>query len=475
MFKENQISIIAPSSPPKNKTWRKSLKILKDWGLKVDFSDKSLSSYLFHANTDSKRALFLKKAFANQASSVIWMLRGGYGFQKLQFVFSELVLDFKKTFKKKQTKLFVGYSDGTVLHLYLNAKKKASLHAPTLSELESLSPKEQKTLRSVLLGETQQVVFKGLKVFVPKTLKSVFKKKRVKELETKPITGKITGGNLSLISTSVGTLKLPSTEFLFLEDVHESAYKVDRMLHHLLYSGVLKSTKAILFGDFYPLKNKELQKIFESFSQSSSLPLVWGLPCGHSQRMPLPFNTKAELSLKGKQATLKVLTQSGMAQKNRKDKTKPSVKGNKITLRNTQTKLSLKGNKTTSRNTQSKPSLKGNKTTSRNTQSKPSLKGNKATLRNTQTKLSLKGNKTTSRNTQSKPSLKGNKTTSRNIQTKLSLKGNKTTSRNTQSKPSLKGNKATSRNTQSKPSLKGNKATLRNTQSKPSLKEKKQL
>ena len=339
MFKKKQVSIIAPSSPPKNNIRRKSLKILKDWGLKADFSDKSISPYLFHANTDSKRAFFLKKAFANQTSSVVWMLRGGYGFQKLQFVFPELVLDLKKTFKTKikKTKLFVGYSDGTVLHLYLNAKNKVSLHAPTLSELESLSPKEQKTLRSVLLGETQQVVFKGLKVFFPKTLSSVFKKKSFKKLETKPITlkGKITGGNLSLISSSVGTFKFPSTEFLFLEDVNESVYKVDRMLHHLLYSGVLKSTKAILFGDFYPLKNKELQKLFESFSQSSSLPLIWGLPCGHSQKMPLPFNSQAELSLKGKQATLKVLTLSGMTQKKRNSQAKPSSKGNKITSRNT--------------------------------------------------------------------------------------------------------------------------------------------
>jgi len=313
MLKEKKVSIIAPSSPPKNKKWREGLKILKSWGLRVDFPDSSLNPDFFHSNSDLKRAFFLKRAWSQKSVSAVWMLRGGYGCQKVCSSFSPSLL--------KENKLFIGYSDGTALHLYLNAKNELSLHAPTLSELRELSLKEQNTLRAVLLGQKKQLCFKNLKLFAP-SLKSFFKKKVLYPLKTQSsakqkklhssgsmsIKGKITGGNLSLISTSVGAFPFPSSEFLFLEDINESAYKVDRLLHHLLYSGVLKSTKAILFGDFYPLKNKELQKVLQSFSQSCPLLFIYGLPCGHTKRMPLPLNTLSELSLTKEKASLTVNT-----------------------------------------------------------------------------------------------------------------------------------------------------------------------
>lgn len=317
MLKKKKISIIAPSSPPKNNKWRKGVDILKSWGLKADFPAGSLDPNFFHSNTDSKRAFFLKQAFRGKSSSAVWMLRGGYGFQKLRSVFSQL----DAPAGSKETKLFIGYSDGTALHLYLNAKKKVSLHAPTLSELADLSKKELNALKAVLLGEKTELSFKNSKLFPSSSntklspnskdfisLKPSSKKSKGAVFKNLILKGKITGGNLSLISTSVGTLKFPSTEFLFLEDVNEPAYKVDRLLHHLLYSGALKSTKALLFGGFYPLKGKEFQEVLKSFSKSCSLPLIWGLPCGHSQRMPLPFNTQAELSLKGEKADLTVNT-----------------------------------------------------------------------------------------------------------------------------------------------------------------------
>jgi len=290
MLKEKKVYIIAPSSSPKNNT-RDNLKFLKNLAFQSYFPMESVKAHLFHANTNAKRALFLKQAFEDKNSSMVWMLRGGYGFQKLHSVFSQLNLS--------QSKLFVGYSDGTALHLYLNAKKKSSLHAPTLSELKDLSQKELKTLEAVLKGKKKQLCFKNLKVYNPSG-SSLSKLSSLK--------GRITGGNLSLISSCVGVFAFPKTEFLFLEDVNESAYKVDRLLHHLLYSGVFQSAKAILWGDFHPLKSKEFQKVLKSFAESCSLPFIYGLPCGHNKRMPLPFNTEAEIYLKGSKAELLVRT-----------------------------------------------------------------------------------------------------------------------------------------------------------------------
>ncbi|MCY4321962.1 MAG: LD-carboxypeptidase [Bdellovibrionaceae bacterium] len=283
------IDVIAPSSMPENRDWRKGIKILQSWGFKVRFNSSMLSPHLFHSNTDKKRSFFLQKAFSSKDSSIVWMLRGGYGFQK--------ILDsyIKKSSKNFKRKLFIGYSDGTALHSYLNNKNQKTLHAPTVSELINLSQKELNLLKEILLGNIDKIMFKNLKVFNPskKTLKA-----------------RIMGGNLSLLSSSIGTSWQSSFKkgFLFLEDVNEEAYKVDRMLYHLFYSGALKSIQAILFGGFNPIRSLDFLKVLKSFSKACSIPLVFNLPCGHKRKQPLPFNTSAQLFLRGSKADLEVKT-----------------------------------------------------------------------------------------------------------------------------------------------------------------------
>ena len=282
------IDIIAPSSPPKNKKWKRGIQILRDWGFKTRFSSNQISPSLFHAHTDYKRADFLNRAFLAKDSSIVWMLRGGYGFQKLIPSF------IKKGSKTAKKKLFVGYSDGSALHLYLNQKNQVTLHAPTVSELAELSQKELNALKEVLLAEKKELVFNNLKQF-GKSSHKVLK-------------GRVTGGNLSLLSSSMGPSWLSSFKpsFLFLEDVNEEAYKVDRMLYHLLYAGALKSVRAILFGGFDPLNRKSFLKVLQSFSQACSTPLVYNLPCGHKKHYPLPFNTPACLTFQKNRACLTV-------------------------------------------------------------------------------------------------------------------------------------------------------------------------
>ena len=284
------VDIVAPSSPPESKQWRKGIKILESWGLKTRFSEKSLSPWLFHANNNKQRSDCLNQAFSNRDSSAVWMLRGGYGLQKLMPSF---IRDYSKNQKRK---FFIGYSDGTVLHLYLNSREQTTLHAPVVSELPDLSKTELRKLKNILFGETKQIVFKNLKVFGTSSQTT--------------IKAAILGGNLSLLSTSLGTPWCPRlfSHFLFIEDVNEEAYKLDRMLHQLVYSGVLKGVKALLFGSFFPLSRNSLKaKVLKSFSEVCSLPIVFGLPCGHTQpNHPLPLNKPAELILGADRASLKI-------------------------------------------------------------------------------------------------------------------------------------------------------------------------
>ena len=209
----------------------------------------------------------------------------------------KLMPSFVKSYSKNPVKkTFIGYSDGCALHFYLNGQNQATLHAPLINELPDLPQKKLSLLKEILFGIKKEIVFDNLPVINPpgrKTLKAP-----------------IRGGNLSLLSSSVGTVWLTGFKpcFLFIEDIHETDHKFDRMLHHLFYAGLLKSVKALLFGVFCPeIPLRRRRQILKSFSEICPIPLIFGLPCGHrTSHYPLPFNTPAELVLKKDQAKLKI-------------------------------------------------------------------------------------------------------------------------------------------------------------------------
>ena len=284
------LDIVAPSSFPKNSQWKKGLKILQNWGLIPRLDKEAIAPWLFHSNSNKERSYFLNRAFSNRDSSAVWMLKGGYGMQKLMPFF---IKNYSKNFKKK---LFIGYSDGTALHLYLNSQNLATLQAPLITELPGLSKSELVLLKNTLFGEKKEIVFSNLKTLnkIPKqTLKA-----------------DIIGGNLSLLSSCVGLPWFPSfrSHFLFIEDVNEEDYRVDRLLHHLFYSGSLRGVRAIFFGSFYPLNNSSLKaKVLKSFSDVCNIPMIFGLPCGHKPpHYPLPFKTPAELVIQRDKVVLKI-------------------------------------------------------------------------------------------------------------------------------------------------------------------------
>lgn len=283
------VYIVQASSFVKNNNWKQAVKILKNWGLIPYISKLPEKPWIFHSDSNNKRLQDLNQAFLKSKSLAVWMLKGGYGMQKL-------MPDFIKTYKKQDI-LFIGYSDATAMHTYLNSQNVKTLHAPSICELSKLSQKQLLDLKSSLFGVTKKQIFTRLSVF--------------KAAGQKCITSRIFGGNLSLLSSSVGTCwfpKLPA-HFLFIEDVNEQAYNIDRMLHHLLYSGYLKNVRALLFGSFYPLTQNHFKKTFlESFSKASSIPLIFGMPCGHDlkHKRSLFFNTQAKLFIDQDKATLQV-------------------------------------------------------------------------------------------------------------------------------------------------------------------------
>ena len=127
----------------------------------------------------------------------------------------KLMPSFIKSYSKKcKKKLFIGYSDGTALHLYLNSQNLATLQAPLIAELSCLSKNELMILKNTLFGEQKEIVFGNLKI--------------LNKVPEQTLKASIIGGNLSLLSSCVGLPWFPSfkSHFLFIEDVNEEDYRV---------------------------------------------------------------------------------------------------------------------------------------------------------------------------------------------------------------------------------------------------------
>ncbi len=277
------IDIVAPSSPPYNSQWTEGLKILQSWGLRPRYARGGFSK----KNSFQKQSLFLNQAFSNEDSSAVWAIRGGNGLQKL-------MPSFIKNYPLKKQKIFIGYSDSSAMHFFLNSQRVKTVHAPMICELSKLSKNELSSLKKLLLGQKKEWAFKlkPIKTTTEQTLKA-----------------RLVGGNLTLLSTSVGTpwLRHFGPHFLFVEDVNERTDKLDRMLCHLFFSGTLKSTKAILFGHFSPLPAHSLKKVLKNFSDICPIPLIYGLSCGHARpNLPLPLGQQTYLFLQEKKAILKI-------------------------------------------------------------------------------------------------------------------------------------------------------------------------
>ena len=126
--------------------------------------------------------------------------------------------------------------------------------------------------------------------------------------------GVLWGGNLSMVCGMIGSpwlTKAPEAGILFLEDVGEHPYEIERMLLRLLYSGIIDAQKAVLLGSFngYSLRSKDrgytLQKVFRWIASQTKVPLLEGLPFGHQQgKVCLPHGMRLGLATEGRQAFL---------------------------------------------------------------------------------------------------------------------------------------------------------------------------
>lgn len=288
----NIVDIIAPSSSIPNvdllEYYQKVKQILASIGLIARIPDNLivLGEDSFSANSLKYRADHIINAFNNNESKAIWAIRGGYGAAKL-------IPFLEKIAEPIQPKLLLGFSDITALHLFLNNKWHwSSIHSPVINGLIT-NPKSIDELKPILFGEQKNITYNQL------TPLNNYAK------NSQDIEGEIIGGNLCLVQTSLAASWQIDTrnKIVFLEEVDERGYRIDRMLNHLLQAGVFKDAKAVIFGQIIPGYEKDGANLceiaIENFIESLDIPVLSLSTIGHNGYLnsPLPFGAICHLSL----------------------------------------------------------------------------------------------------------------------------------------------------------------------------------
>jgi muramoyltetrapeptide carboxypeptidase len=262
---------------------------LKGWGLKVE-----LSPYLFReknqfAGDDEERAAGLQWALDHPEAKAILVTGGGYGTVR--------IID-RVNFKafKKNPKWIAGYSDVTVLHSRLNHLKIQSIHS-TMAFQFMKSHEATLSLKKALFGEKIKYPVE------PHLLNRAGKAE-----------GEIVGGNLSLLYALAGSVDDISTKnkILFIEDLDEYLYHIDRMMMQLKRSGKLKHLKGLIVGGMSDMKDnavpfgKNAGEIILDAVSEYDYPVCFGFPAGHiTENFAVYFGRTGKLSVGKNKVDLK--------------------------------------------------------------------------------------------------------------------------------------------------------------------------
>lgn len=289
------IGIISPSSPEKPEAIKKGIDFLINLGFKVKTGKHIYDKCGYLAGSDKDRAADIMDMFVDKNVDMILCMRGGYGSMRtLPYIDFDII--------KNNSKIFVGFSDiTTYLNAFFNKTGLITFHGP----MASSNLEDKYTLKSfldTLMKENKKYIIKNppeinIKCEVPGT-----------------VSGKIVGGNLSLINATIGTPYEVNfkNNILFIEDVHEEPYAIDRMLTHLLLCGKLQECSGFILGQFkncslpHYERSLRLEEVIEDRILSLNKPTISNFMSGHDYpKLTLPIGANAELNCSTK--TIEIL------------------------------------------------------------------------------------------------------------------------------------------------------------------------
>ncbi len=258
---------------------RKRAEMLEALGFKVKVDASCYRKYGYLCGTDEERAQALMDAFNDDGADGVWCIRGGYGCLRLLPWMDWQVI-------RANPKAFVGYSDISTLHMAMNQRcQLATFHGPMPGNLPE-APWAKQSLLTALAGEAEEMLN-------PADLPPL------EVLHPGVGTGEITGGNLSLVTASLGTPDEIDTKgkLLFLEDVGEQVYALDRYLHELKQAGKFEDCTGVILGQFTrcPAENDgfTLHEVLRDVFADVQKPIVNGLWAGHvDNSLTVPLGRK---------------------------------------------------------------------------------------------------------------------------------------------------------------------------------------
>lgn len=281
------ISIIAPSGVLNDyeQYMERSIGLMESWGLNVVLGSTIYDSYGHFSSTDSNRAKDFQNAIDDNTIKAIWCARGGYGAMRIidNINYDNLL---------KNPKWVIGYSDITAIHNDIHNLGIESLHGVMCKSLEDISAEDDsiKKLKDIIFGEGE--------------LKYVIDGNEYNK--TGEASGKLVGGNLTLLKSLLQSKSSIDTtnKIIFIEDIGEYLYHIDRMLHSLKRADYFSKCSGLIVGDFTDIKKNEtkfgknLYEIINEIVEDYNIPVMYGFPAGHGEKnLPLIFGRNVQITV----------------------------------------------------------------------------------------------------------------------------------------------------------------------------------
>jgi muramoyltetrapeptide carboxypeptidase len=279
--KGDRVAIVSPAGAIDADLVDGAIEVLKTWGLRPEKREYTTAKVGRFAGYDKWRCDDLQKVLDDPTIAAVLCSRGGYGTMRIIDK-----IDF--TLFRKNPKWLIGFSDITVLHAALNQKGYASIHGAMAKAIahEGNNRESVEALKETLFGNK-----------LTYTLPSSGYNRRGKA------SGQLVGGNLSLLYPLLGTSFNPIKQgaVLFIEDVSEALYHVDRMLQALRLAGVFERISGLIVGEFSdvaaePSMLNNLETAILEAVRSRNIPVIFDFPAGHGcQNMPLILGANVDI------------------------------------------------------------------------------------------------------------------------------------------------------------------------------------
>jgi len=290
----DKVSIISPASKIDRQIAERGAELLRQQGFRVEIGLHAFDRENMFAGSDSARADDMQKALNDKSIKAVFFTRGGYGSLR-----THLRLNWSSFFKRP--KWLIGFSDITVFHAYLSRHNIASVHGVMTAWFEQDAVLTDSFLRmmELLRGEKPDCNL------LPHELN-----------RNGLASGILTGGNLSIIQSLRGTsLDIsPKGKILFIEDIDEHHYHLDRMMMNLKAGGVLEQLSGLVAGHFTGIKDgetpfgKTAYQIIKDAVASYHYPVAFGLQSGHElPNYPLLLGSRISLDVSENKVIIKIL------------------------------------------------------------------------------------------------------------------------------------------------------------------------